>query len=268
MHGHSNHRGTRDRDAHARITPHVDRPFRFTTYHSSCNTVFTTTTVTNNVSPRKRDILWRRFAEKRYDQWKNDLVPFGSRAQTTIYLYETFKWKRVPRDTPPLKSDVQPARRDGCTKTDPWIVARSNESHGSSEDPENPHHTCSSPPSAFRFPAHFQPPRTVSFFSWPLNPLFLVDQRTISLLSTPPEATRRRRRAAINANREPIRSYFPLLPSCFTPMLTASFQSRPRLSEPAFILAMGIVGSPSNDQERFQGKLHTIQELNLMITRV
>lgn len=125
----------------------------------------------------------------------------------------------------------QPTRRDGCTKTDPWITVRSNES-GSNEDPEDPHHTCVSPPSAFRFPAHFQPLRTVSFFSWPLNPLFLFGRQTISLSRAHllSETV-----AAINANREPIRSYFPLLPSCFTSMLTVSFQSRSRLSELAFI---------------------------------
>lgn len=126
----------------------------------------------------------------------------------------------------------QPFQRDGSTKTDPWIATRRNESRGSSEDPEDPHHTCGSTPSAFRFPAHFQPPRTVSFFSWPLNPRFLFDQRTDlsrSFSSTPTE----RDVAAINANREPIRSYFPLLPSCFTRMLTTSFQLHPRFRKPA-----------------------------------
>lgn len=93
----------------------------------------------------------------------------------------------------------QPTRINGCTGTDPWIEGRSR-----IEDPEDPPPLTHPLPRLSIPPAHFQPPRTLSFFSSPLNPLFLFVQRFLFSLERERE---RLRDATMPANKcKPIRS--------------------------------------------------------------
>ena len=155
----------------------------------SCGALFTTTTVTKrflNVNA----ISSGGATEKHEHSSKNQLIPFRSKVETNRYSDETFK---------STKDDA--LNHVGGNQFEGTVAPRliHGSWHGATKAADRASiqripttSVRGSPPSAFRFPAHFQPPRTLPFFSWPLNPLFLFGQRTISLSSTPTERDVRR----------------------------------------------------------------------------
>lgn len=127
---------------------------------------------------------------------KNQLVPFRPTTIRIRYPNETFKSIEMMMETS-VKATA--TRINGCTGTDPWIEGRSR-----IEDPEDPPPLTHPLPRLSIPPAHFQPPRTLSFFSSPLNPLFLFVQRFLFSLERERE---RLRDATMPANKcKPIRS--------------------------------------------------------------